>query len=234
MSVLVGAEVGRCLAGKTSVNILVLPASVIVVGGVVGYYLSPFISAAMNAIGGIINFATQQEPFIMGIIVSVVMGLVLTFPTSSVAIGISLGPDGLAVGVAVVGGASHMIGFAVATFVDNGFGGLISQGVGTSMLQIGNIVNKPRILWPAVITSVILGPVSTVIFKMEANAAGSSIGTSGFVGQFSTYEVMGSSGLLGIFLLHFILPAMISFLIAWFMRKKGWIAVDDMKLEAEN
>lgn len=234
VSVLVGAEVGRCLAGKTSVNILVLPASVIVVGGVVGYYLSPFISAAMNAIGGIINFATQQEPFIMGIIVSVVMGLVLTFPTSSVAIGISLGLDGLAAGVAVVGGASHMIGFAVATFVDNGFGGLISQGVGTSMLQIGNIVNKPRILWPAVITSVILGPVSTVIFKMEANAAGSGIGTSGFVGQFSTYEVMGSSGLLGIFLLHFILPAMISFLIAWFMRKKGWIAVDDMKLEAEN
>lgn len=230
LSSLVGAEVGKRLAGKTKVDIILLPASVIIIGGLVGYYLSPAIAQFMNAIGEIINFATKQQPFLMGIIISSVMGLVLTLPTSSAAIGISLGLNGLAAGAAVVGGASHMIGFAVASYKDNGFGGLISQGLGTSMLQISNIVKKPIILMPAIITSLILGPVSTVIFKMEATAAGSGMGTSGLVGQFSTYEVMGNEGLIGIALLHFILPAVISYTVTKIMRKKGLIKQGDMLL----
>lgn len=229
-SALAGAEVGRRLAGKTKVDIIILPASVIIIGGVVGYYLSPSIAKFMNAIGDIINFATKQQPFVMGIIISSVMGIVLTLPTSSAAIGISLGLNGLAAGAAVVGGASHMIGFAVASYKDNGFGGFISQGLGTSMLQIANIVKKPVIMMPAIITSIILGPLSTTVFKMEANAAGSGMGTSGLVGQFSTYEVMGESGLLGIALLHFIFPALISYFVANYMRKKGIIKPGDMKL----
>ena len=230
VSALVGAEVGKRIAGKTKVDIILVPATVIIVGGIVGYYLSPAIAKFMNAIGEIINFATKQQPFVMGIIISSVMGIVLTLPTSSAAIGISLGLNGLAAGAAVVGGASHMIGFAVASFKDNGFGGLISQGLGTSMLQISNIVKKPIIMLPAVITSLILGPVSTVLFKMEATPAGSGMGTSGLVGQLSTYEVMGNSGLLGILLLHFILPGVISYIVTSIIRKKGLIKPGDMSL----
>lgn len=230
ISSLIGAEIGRRIAGKTKVDIILLPATVIIIGGLVGNYLSPTIAGAMNAIGEVINFATKQQPIIMGIIISSVMGIILTLPTSSAAIGISLGLNGLAAGAAVVGGASHMIGFAIASYKDNGFGGFISQGIGTSMLQIANIVKKPIIMLPAIITSIILGPVSTVIFKMEANAAGSGMGTSGLVGQFSTYAEMGEKGLLGIILLHFILPGLISYIVTKFMRKKGLIKPGDMKL----
>jgi len=230
ISSLIGAEIGRRIAGKTKVDIILLPATVIIIGGLVGHYLSPTIASAMNAIGEVINFATHQQPIIMGIIISSVMGIILTLPTSSAAIGISLGLNGLAAGAAVVGGASHMIGFAVASYKDNGFGGFISQGIGTSMLQIANIVKKPIIMLPAIITSIILGPLSTVLFKMEANAAGSGMGTSGLVGQFSTYAEMGEKGLVGILLLHFILPAVISYVITRIMRKKGLIKPGDMKL----
>lgn len=233
VSSLVGAELGRRLAGKTKVDIILLPASVIIVGGLVGYYLSPTIAQFMNAIGEVINFATKQQPFIMGLIISVAMGIILTAPISSAAIGISLGLSGLAAGAAVVGCASHMIAFAVASFKDNGIGGLISQGLGTSMLQIGNIVKKPIIALPAVISSAILGPVSTLIFKMEATASGSGMGTSGLVGQFSTYEAMGEKGLLGIVLLHFVFPAIISLIVVGSLRKKGLIKPGDMKLSTE-
>ena len=230
VAALVGVEVGKRIFGKTKVDIILVPATVIIVGGLVGVFLSPYISTFMNYIGSIINFATHQQPFIMGVIISVVMGIVLTLPTSSAAIGISLGLNGLAAGAAVAGCAAHMIGFAVASFKENGFSGLISQGLGTSMLQIPNIVKKPIIMLPAIITSAILGPVSTVIFKMEATAAGSGMGTSGLVGQFSTYEVMGQNSLIGILLVHFILPAIIAFFISSLMRKKGWIKEGDMKL----
>ncbi len=233
VSALVGAEIGRRLAGKTKVDIILLPATVIITGGLAGYYLSPYIADMMNAIGELINFATKQQPFVMGIIVSALMGIILTLPISSAAIGISLGLNGLAAGAAVVGGASHMIGFAVASYKDNGFGGLISQGIGTSMLQISNIIKKPIIMLPAVVSSVILGPISTMVFKMEAEKAGSGMGTSGLVGQFSTYSVMGEKAVLPIIIMHFILPALISYLTASLMRKKGWLKAGDMKLSTD-
>lgn len=231
VSALVGAEIGKRLAGKTKVDIIVLPATVIIIGGLVGHYISPYIANGMNYIGEVINFATRQQPFVMGLIISLIMGITLTLPTSSAAIGISLGLSGLAAGAGVAGGAAHMIGFAVASYKDNGFSGLISQGLGTSMLQIGNIVKKPLIMIPAIITSAIVGPLSTVVFKMEATAAGSGMGTSGLVGQFSTVEAMGKEALVGIILLHFILPALISYFISSYMRKKGLIKAGDMKLE---
>lgn len=233
VSALVGAEIGKRLAGKTKVDIILLPAVVIITGGLVGYYLSPSIAKFMNAVGEIINFATKQQPFLMGLIISVAMGIILTLPISSAAIGISLGLNGLAAGAAVVGCASHMIGFAVSSYKDNGFGGLIAQGLGTSMLQIGNIVKKPIIALPAIITSAILGPVATLIFKMEATPAGSGMGTSGLVGQFSTYEAMGDKGLIGMILLHFVFPAILSYLVAAFMRRKGYLKDGDMRLTTE-
>lgn len=233
VSALVGAEIGKRISGKTKIDIILVPAIVIITGGLVGLFLSPSISRFMNAIGEIINVAAKQRPFMMGLIISVLMGIILTLPISSAAIGISLGLNGLAAGAAVVGCASHMIGFAVASYKDNGFGGLISQGLGTSMLQIGNIVKKPIISLPAIITSAILGPVSTMIFKMEATPAGSGMGTSGLVGQFSTYEAMGEKAIVSIILLHFILPGIISYAVSMYMRKKKIINPGDMKLNVE-
>lgn len=229
---LIASELGRRINGKTKVDIIIVPASVIIIGGFVGVYISPYISFIMKSIGDFVNFAVNQQPFIMGILVSSSMGLALTMPISSAAIGISLNLSGLAAGAAVVGGASHMIGFAVASYKDNGFGGFVSQAIGTSMIQISNIVKKPIILLPAIISSIILGPVSTVIFKLQATAAGSGMGTSGLVGQISTYDVMGSSYLGIIFLLHFILPGLISYIVYRFMFSKGYIKAGDYKLNS--
>lgn len=233
VSALAGAEIGKRIAGKTKIDIILLPASVIVVGGIVGVFLSPTIAKFMNTIGEIINVSARQQPIIMGLLISVLMGIILTLPISSAAIGISLGLNGLAAGAAVVGCSCHMIGFAVSSYKDNGIGGLISQGLGTSMLQIGNIVKKPIIAIPAIITSAILGPISTTIFKMEATPAGSGMGTSGLVGQFSTYEAMGKDSIFSIILLHFILPAVISYFISRYMRSKNLIKAGDMQLNIE-
>ena len=230
ISALIGAELGKRVQGKTKIDIILVQALVISIGGLVGYYLAPSISKFMNGIGEIINFATKQQPFIMGMIISVVMGFALTMPISSAAIGISLNLSGLAAGAAVVGGASHMIGFAIASYKDNGFGGFIAQGIGTSMIQISNIIRKPIILLPAIISSAILGPVSTVLLKMEADAIGSGMGTSGLVGQFSTVGVMGKDSIIKIVLLHFILPALISYIVAQALRRKNLIKPGDMKL----
>lgn len=229
---LIASELGRRINGKSKVDIIIVPASVIIIGGFVGVYISPYISFIMKSIGDFVNFGVNQQPFIMGILVSSSMGLALTMPISSAAIGISLNLSGLAAGAAVVGGASHMIGFAVASYKDNGFGGFVSQAIGTSMIQISNIVKKPIILLPAIISSIILGPVSTVIFKLQATAAGSGMGTSGLVGQISTYDVMGSSYLGIIFLLHFILPGLISYIVYRFMFSKGYIKAGDYKLNS--
>lgn len=230
VAALISSEVGRRLAGKTKFDIIILPASVIIIGGMVGKYASPYIATAINEVGQILNFATQQEPFLMGIIISLVMGILLTLPTSSAAIGISFKLSGLAAGASVAGCAAHMVGFAVASFEDNGFSGLISQGLGTSMLQIPNIVKKPIIMLPPILTSIIVGPLSTILFKMQATPEGSGMGTSGLVGQFSTYALMGKSGILGIIILHFLLPAILSYIFTKFMKRHGWIKKGDMKL----
>jgi hypothetical protein len=166
----------------------------------------------------------------MGILVSTVMGVVLTLPISSAAISISLGLDGLAAGAAVVGCSCQMIGFAVSSYKENKLGGLLSQGLGTSMIQIPNIWKNPLIWIPPTLTSAILGPVSTVLFKMENNSAGAGMGTSGLVGQFNAIAVMGLEAWPVVLLMHFLLPALITLLFSTYMRKKGWIKDGDMLL----
>ena len=229
---LIGAEFSKLIQGKTSVDIVLVPLITILTGGFTGYYIAPFVAKFMTFIGNIINLATEMHPIPMGIIVSVLMGIALTLPISSAALAISLGLSGLAAGASTVGCATQMIGFAVASYRENGFGGFIAQGIGTSMLQIPNIIRNPKIWLPPIIASAILGPISTTIFKMESNMIGAGMGTSGLVGQFATIDTMGTSPkvLISIFLMHFIFPALLTLSISESMRKKGWIRSGDMKL----
>lgn len=232
ISALIAAEVSKLISGKTKVDIVLVPIGTIIVGGFVGHYIAPYMASVMNFFGGIINVATELHPIPMGIIVSVVMGMVLTLPISSAALAISLGLSGLAAGAATVGCACNMIGFAVISYRENGFGGVIAQGLGTSMLQVGNIVKRPVIWIPVVVASAVLGPIATYVLKMESNMIGAGMGTSGLVGQFATVETMGANmtTFILISLMHFILPAIISLLVAKWMRRKGYIKYGDMKL----
>lgn len=232
----VGIELGKLITGKTKIDIILVPLVTIICGGVVGLLVGPAISSFMLSIGNIINWAVEKQPFIMGIIVSVVMGVVLTLPISSAALAIILNLNGLAAGAATVGCCANMIGFAVASFKENKIGGLLSQGIGTSMLQVPNIMKKPVIWLPAIIASAILGPISTLVFHMENNPSGAGMGTSGLVGQFMTWQTMASSEnpiilLIKILLLHFILPGLIAWVVSFIMRKKGIIKDGDMKLD---
>lgn len=232
----VGIELGHLVAGRTKLDILVTPLVSIVSGSFVGLLVGRPISEFMAGVGELIEFGTRQQPFLMGIIVSVLMGMALTLPISSAAIGLALGLSGLSAGAATVGCCANMIGFAVASFRENKVSGLLAQGIGTSMLQVPNIYKKPAIWLPAIISSAILGPLSTMVFKMSNNAIGSGMGTSGLVGQIMTLKTMTgtenlSMVLIKIALLHFILPAVLSLVISEFMRKKKWIKPGDMKLE---
>ncbi len=230
VAALVGALCGRWIAGRTKLDIILVPITTIVIGSLIGIFLSPAVSALMNAIGAFINQLTRLYPFPMGVLVSVVVGMVLTLPISSAAICISLGLEGLAAGAACCGCCCQMIGFAVASFCENGVGGLISQGLGTSMLQIPNIWKNWRIWIPPTLCSAILGPVSTCLFRLENNASGAGMGTSGLVGQFNAVAVMGPGCIWQLVLLHFVLPAVITLIISEFMRRRGWIRPGDMKL----
>ncbi len=237
LAAVVGAEIGQLIAGKTPVDIVLVPIFTIVSGGLVSMWSGPAIAAGMEALGGFINSATELHPLPMGIIVSVVMGLALTAPISSAAISISLGLNGLAAGAAAVGCCAQMIGFAVQSYPDNGVGGLLSQGLGTSMLQFGNILRKPVIWLPPTIASAILGPISTMVFQMPNNPIGAGMGTSGLVGQFGAWQSMQGAfspmralGLIA--LMHFILPALLTWLIAMAFRRTSWIQPGDMKLNA--
>ncbi|MCR5735745.1 MAG: PTS sugar transporter subunit IIC [Lachnospiraceae bacterium] len=238
IAAMVSVYIGRVVAGKTKVDILVTPLCCILTGSAVGLILGPPISAFMTWLGSLINWGTVQAPFIMGIVVSVLMGMILTLPISSAALAIILGLNGLAAGAATVGCCANMIGFAVASYRENKINGLLAQGLGTSMLQISNIVKKPIIWLPAIITSAILGPISTMMVHMTNNATGAGMGTAGLVGQINTYQTMTAEGIPGavvmieIILMHFIIPAVLSLSISDFMRKKGWIQNGDMKLDA--
>ena len=236
IAALAGIYMGRLVSGKTKVDIIITPLLTILTGSTVGLLFGPPISKAMQLLGELINIATQQQPFLMGILVSVIMGMVLTLPISSAALGIILNLSGIAAGAATVGCCANMVGFAVASYRENKVNGLLAQGLGTSMLQIGNIVKKPIIWLPAIITSAILGPISTTVFRMTNNATGSGMGTAGLVGQITTFQTMVAEGvtpevvLFEILLLHFVLPAVLSLAISEFMRKKKWIVDGDMKL----
>ena len=231
-----GIELGHLVSGKTKVDILATPLVSITAGAAAGLILGPPISGFMTALGAMINWGTEQQPFLMGIIVSVLMGMILTLPISSAALGIILNLSGIAAGAATVGCCCNMVGFAVASYRENGVGGLLAQGIGTSMLQMPNIVRKPVIWIPAILSSEILGPVSTMLLHMTNNATGSGMGTAGLVGQIMTWQTMAAAEptvvvLLKILVIQIILPAIVTLLISEFMRKKGWIAEGDMKLE---
>ncbi len=232
----VAIELGNLVSGKTKVDILVTPIVTIAAGSVVGLILGPPISQFMLALGEMINWGTEQQPFLMGVIVSVLMGMILTLPISSAALGVILNLGGLAAGAATVGCCCNMVGFAVASYRENKVGGLIAQGIGTSMLQVPNIVRKPIIWVPAIVSSAILGPVSTMVLHMTNNATGSGMGTAGLVGQIMTMETMSAFEdptmvLIKILVIQIVLPAIITLAVSEFMRKKGWIEFGDMKLD---
>jgi uncharacterized membrane protein len=232
VAAVVGAEFGKMVSKETKIDILVTPATTIVTGVLAGTLVGPVIASMMTGLGKWIMWATELHPIPMGILVSVLMGIILTLPISSAALAIMLELGGLAAGAATVGCSAQMVGFAVASYRENGWGGLVSQGLGTSMLQIPNIVKNPRIWIPPTLASAIIGPFSTTIFGMQNNPIGAGMGTSGLVGQFGTVAVMGSSTavLLKIVLLHIIAPAVITLILSELMRKKGWIKPGDMKL----
>lgn len=232
----VGIEIGQLIAGKTKIDILLTPMVTIGAGAAAGILAGPPISRFMTKIGALINWGTEQQPFVMGIVVSVVMGMALTLPISSAALGVILNLNGLAAGAATIGCCCNMIGFAVASFRENKIGGLLAQGIGTSMLQIPNIVRNPLIWLPAILSSAILGPVGTILLKMTNNATGSGMGTAGLVGQIMTWQTMTATEpstivLLKIFVIQIILPAVVTAAISEFMRRKKWIKQGDMKLE---
>jgi len=232
----IAIEAGHLVSGKTKIDILITPFISIISGSIIGLIFGPPISAFMVWLGSLINWGTVQQPFVMGIIVSVLMGMILTLPISSAALGIILSLDGIAAGAATVGCCANMIGFAVSSYRENKIGGLFAQGLGTSMLQIPNIVRKPIIWLPAIITSAILGPISTVILGMTNNPTGSGMGTAGLVGPLMAFQTMTQTQepiivLLQIVIMLFILPGAISLAISEFMRKKGWIKDGDMKLD---
>lgn len=233
----VGMRIGSLVSGKTKVDILVTPFATILSGSMLGLLVGPPISGFMNVLGKLIVWGTDCQPILMGVIVSVLMGMLLTLPISSAALGVILNLSGIAAGAATVGCCANMIGFAVASLRENGLGGFFAQGIGTSMLQVPNIMKKPVIWLPAIISSAILGPISTVVLGMTNSAIGSGMGTAGLVGQIMTYQTMVGQGFHGIIVLieivvmHFLAPAIISFLVSEIMRKTGLIKSGDMKLD---
>ncbi len=237
VAAIVAIEIGRLVSGRTKLDIIVTPFVTIIAGSSAGIFVGPYISRFMNMLGEIVNVNVAEHPIVGGIIVSVVMGMILTLPISSAAIGISLGLSGLAAGAAVVGCSCQMIGFAVASFKENKVGGLIAQGLGTSMLQVPNILKRPIIWLPPIITSAILGPLSSAVLKMISTPVGSGMGTSGLVGQFETYFAMVNSGvsvplaMIEIMVMHFILPAVLTLSISGGMRRANWIKNGDMALK---
>lgn len=236
----VAIEIGALVSGKTKVDIIVTPLSCIISGALVAYFVGPYISDAMIWLGNLVNVNVEAHPILGGIAISVLMGMILTLPISSAAIGVSMGITGLAAGAATIGCCCNMVGFAVISYRENKFGGLIAQGLGTSMLQVPNIVKKPIIWLPAIISSAILGPVASAVLKMVSNPVGSGMGSAGLVGQFMAYDSMVAGGaspvtaLLEILLMHFVLPAVVTLAVAEGMRKLNLIKSGDMRLQSAN
>ena len=242
---IVAAELGKAVSKETKIDILVTPIVTVLVGVGFAALIAAPVGRAASAVGQAIIWATKQQPFIMGIIVSVVIGVALTLPISSAAICFALGLTGLAGGAAVAGCCAQMVGFAVMSFPENRWGGLAAQGIGTSMLQMGNIVRNPRIWIPPTLASAITGPLATCLFHLEMNgpAVSSGMGTCGFVGQIGVYTgwvndvaagtkaAITGMDWLGLVLISFVLPAVLTWLIAIPLRKCGWIKDGDLKLD---
>lgn len=246
---IIAAECGKAVSKETKVDILVTPLVTILIGVGLSAWWAPAIGTAATAVGNIIMWATDLQPFLMGIVVSVVIGIALTLPISSAAICAALGLTGLAGGAAVAGCCANMVGFAVLSFRENRWGGLVSQGLGTSMLQMGNIIKNPKIWLPAILTSAITGPLATCVFRMEMNGApvSAGMGTCGLVGQIGVWTgwispseravangaaaiVPGAMDWIGLVLISFILPAVLCWGFGAFFRRIGWIKDGDLTL----
>lgn len=242
---ILAAEIGKMVSKETKIDLLVTPFVTIFSGVVLASLLAPGIGKVASSVGTLIMWATELQPFLMGILVSVVVGMALTLPISSAAICAALSLTGLAGGAAVAGCCAQMVGFAVMSFKENRWGGLVSQGIGTSMLQMGNIVRNPRIWIPPTIAAAITGPIATCIFKLKMNgpAISSGMGTCGLVGQIGVYTgwvndvaegtkaAITAMDWIGLVLICFILPAVLSWVIGQFFRKKGWIKEGDLTLD---
>ena len=236
---IIAAEVGKLVSKETKIDILVTPAVTILVGVGLSALFAPSIGAVASAVGSLIMWATELQPLLMGIVVSVLVGMALTLPISSAAICAALGLTGLAGGAAVAGCCAQMVGFAVMSYKENGVGGLVSQGLGTSMLQMPNILRNPRTWIPPTLAAAITGPIATCLFHLEMNgpAVSSGMGTCGLVGQIGVYTGWVESGKVitafdwaGMVLVCFILPAVLSVIFCEVLRKKGWIKEGDLKL----
>ncbi len=229
----IATEFGKAISKETKVDIIVTPVVTIMVGALVASFVGEPIGSLMTGLGSMIMRATEWQPFFFGIFISVVVGLALTAPISSAALCMMLGLSGLAAGAATVGCSAQMIGFAIMSYKENGFGGFIAQGLGTSMLQISNIIKNPWIIVPPTLTAAILGPVATVLFKMENNSMGAGMGTSGLVGQIGTFASMGFSNSVAIkvMVIHIVLPAVLTLTIYHFLKKMGKIKFGDCKLD---
>lgn len=235
VAALVGAEIGGLVAGKTPVDIIVNPLVTIIAGCAVGYLVGAPLNNFMTWLGSVINEATLLSPVPMGIAVSVLVGMALTAPISSAALCIMMGISGIAAGAAVVGCCANMMGFAAMSFRENGWGGFLAQGLGTSMLQVPNIVRRPQIWIPPILASAVLGPISTAVLGMTNTSTGAGMGTSGLVGQFGAWAAMSETVPPGILILqivvmHFILPIILTLIFAAIFRKINWIRPDDLKL----
>lgn len=233
VAVIVAAECGKLVHRTTPLDIIVTPLTTLLMGAVVAHTLSPLISSALMSVSDVITWAMGLSPIIMSMIVAVVMGVLLTLPVSSAAIAISLGLSGLGAGAATVGCATQMIGFAVMSHKDNGIGTALACGLGTSMIQLPNLVKNPKLWLPPILTGAILAPFATVMFGMQNIPSGAGMGTSGLVGQIGTLDVMGTSTnvwvLIGAF--HFVLPAVLCWLIYRFFIKMAWIKDGDLRLD---
>jgi len=239
------AELGKAVSKETKIDIIVTPLVTILVGAGLSTWWAPAIGAAASAVGNAIMWATELQPFFMGIIISVLVGIALTLPISSAAICAALGLTGLAGGAALAGCCAQMIGFAVLSFRENKWGGLFAQGIGTSMLQMGNIIKNPRIWLPPILASAITGPISTCVFHLEMNGAAvsSGMGTCGLVGQIGVYTgwladmaagiktAITVTDWIGLLMVSFFLPGLLSWLFGLFFRKIGWIKENDLKLD---
>lgn len=242
---IIAAELGKAVSKETKLDILVTPLVTILSGCALSMLCAPYIGKAASAVGNAIMWATELKPLLMGIIVSAIVGIALTLPISSAAICAALGLTGLAGGAAVAGCCAQMIGFAVISFRENKWGGLVSQGIGTSMLQMGNIVKNPKIWIPPTLASMITGPIATCVFKLQMNGAAvsSGMGTCGFVGQIGVYTgwlsdieagtkaAITAFDWVGLVLICFVLPAVLSWMFSLILRKIGWIKENDLKLD---
>ena len=233
IAAVLGAEFGKLVSKTTKLDIIVTPIVTFVIGFLAAMFIGPYINKFMLWLGDVVMWATELRPVLMGMIVATVVGLALTAPISSAALCIMMDLNGLAAGAATVGCAAQMIGFAVMSFRANSWGGLLAQGIGTSMLQIPNIIKHPWILLPPTLAGLVLGPLSITVWQMENIAVGAGMGTSGLVGQISTFVAMGGASQvwLSVILLHFVFPAILTLLFAWPLRRLGKIKDEYMKLD---